>query len=154
MNQEIERKFLLCELPPGLGACEPVSIQQGYLMQCDAREARIRRKGSRWLLTVKDGFGLQRREVEIGLTEEQGRALWPLTEGRRVAKKRYAFPHVGYLLEVDIFEEPLAPLRLCEVEFDSIEAAQAFEPPAFLGREVTEAAGYKNANLALHGMPG
>jgi adenylate cyclase len=39
------------------------------------------------------------------------------------------------------------------VEFDSEAAADAFAPPAWLGRDVTEDGRYKNQRLARDGAP-
>jgi CYTH domain-containing protein len=50
--------------------------------------------------------------------------------------------------EVDVFGGALAPLVLAEVEFESEDAADRFDAPAWMGREVTEDARYKNRNLA------
>lgn len=36
-----------------------------------------------------------------------------------------------------------------EVEFSSVEEAEAFQAPAWFGRELTEEAGHSNADLAL-----
>ena len=54
----------------------------------------------------------------------------------------YALPD-GLRLECSLVDEgtPTA-FYYAEVEFDSLEAAYAFQPPAFLGREVTEERGY------------
>jgi CYTH domain-containing protein len=151
--QEIERKFLLKHLPAGLARLKAMEIEQGYLVHTETRQVRIRCKDQAWFMTVKDGTGLQRGEREIELTREQAMALWPLTRGRRVAKKRYAYPCEGHTLEIDIFTGALDPLRLCEIEFASLEAAKAFQPPDFLGKDVTEVSKYTNASLALHGKP-
>jgi CYTH domain-containing protein len=40
------------------------------------------------------------------------------------------------------------------VEFDSEDDAAAFAPPHWFGREVTGQAGWSNAALARHGLPG
>jgi adenylate cyclase len=40
-----------------------------------------------------------------------------------------------------------------EVEFESEAAAEAFTPPPWLGRDVTDEPGYKNQRLAVHGLP-
>ena len=40
-----------------------------------------------------------------------------------------------------------------EVEFDSMQVADAFEPPAWFGREVTGVAAWTNASLARNGLP-
>lgn len=150
---EIERKFLLKHLPPNFGKGKAVQIEQGYLAQTDTREIRIRLKGQIWQMTVKDGLGLQRQETEIELTRQQAMALWPLTLGRRISKMRVVYPYQGYRLEIDIFSGELDPLRLCEIEFASVDEANAFKAPEFLGEDVTEVTEYSNANLAVHGLP-
>lgn len=152
-HSEIERKFLLKHLPPGFGRLKGKPIEQGYLVQADTREIRIRHQGQSWQLTVKDGAGLLRRETEIQLAQEQAAVLWPMTHGRRITKMRFIYPYLSYKLEIDIFSGDLDPLRMCEIEFASAAEAHAFRVPEFLGVEVTEAPEYKNANLALHGLP-
>lgn len=152
-HREIERKFLVKHLPPGFGKLKGMPTEQGYLVQADTREIRIRHQGQSWELTIKDGGGLERRETEIQLTKEQAMTLWPMTHGRRITKTRFVYPYLSYLLEIDIFSGNLDPLRLCEVEFASTAEAQAFKAPEFLGDDVTEAPEYKNANLALRGLP-
>jgi CYTH domain-containing protein len=42
---------------------------------------------------------------------------------------------------------------LAEVEFDTREASERFEPPDWLGREVTDDASYGNRSLAECGRP-
>jgi adenylate cyclase len=152
-HREIERKFLIKHLPPGFGKLKAMPIEQGYLVQADTREIRLRQQGQSWHLTVKDGAGLQRQETDIQLTKEQATALWPMTHGRRIIKTRFVYPYLSYRLEIDIFSGNLDPLRLCEIEFASMAEAEAFKAPEFLGAEVTESPEYKNANLALHGLP-
>jgi CYTH domain-containing protein len=44
-------------------------------------------------------------------------------------------------------------LSVAEVEFDTEEAADTFEPPAWFGREVTDDARFKNQRLASEGAP-
>jgi len=151
---EIERKFLVERLPdPGLPAA-PTSIDQGYLAAgSGGNEVRLRRKSGRFYQTIKQGQGLSRLETEVTLSEEQFEALWPHTEGRRVTKHRHEIPYGRHVIELDIFHGPLEGLIVAEVEFDSIEQSEGFEPPAWFGEEVTEDARYQNRNLALHGKP-
>ena len=42
-------------------------------------------------------------------------------------------------------------LLTAEIEFPSVEASEAFEPPAWLGRDVTGDGRYANQALALQG---
>ena len=151
---EIERKFLVAETPPGLGRYPHEAIRQGYLALAeDGTEVRLRHKGDHFFQTIKQGGGLQRAEVEIELTRSQFDALWPLTEGRRVEKVRYAIAHEGHTLELDVYAGALAGLITAEVEFPSVEASAAFQTPSWLGVEITEDARYKNKNLAVYGVP-
>jgi CYTH domain-containing protein len=150
---EIERKFLLRRLPPGIEQLPATRIRQGYLMQDDAREIRLRQAGDDFFLTVKDGAGLSRGEVEIPITREQFAALWPLTEGRRIEKTRAIIPHGAWRIEVDRYSGALAPLCVAEVEFASVAESEAFEPPDFFGEEITGRVEYRNARLAMRGLP-
>jgi adenylate cyclase len=149
---EVERKFRLRE-PPDLSGADSDPIEQGYLAVGAEGEVRLRRKGERTLLTVKRGAGLSRAEVEVEVTPEQFEGLWPLTEGRRLRKRRYVLPHDGLQVEVDVYEGELAGLNVAEIEFDTEEQARAFEPPAWLGDEVTGDERFLNENLAVHGPP-
>ena len=84
---EIERKFLVDEVPEDLDIDSREEIAQGYLATGD-HQVRLRRQGDRPLLTAKRGHGLVRDEVEVPLEEESFERLWPLTEGRRLKKER------------------------------------------------------------------
>jgi CYTH domain-containing protein/CHAD domain-containing protein len=149
---EIERKFLLVEPPGWLEDRSAVPIEQGYAALCDGVEVRLRRAGDRRLLTVKRGSGEVREEVEIELDQSQFDALWPLTESRRLAKRRYrAALGNGLQAEIDVYEGRLEGLLVAEVEFPSEQRSREFTPPAWLGREVTGDEDYANRNLALNG---
>jgi CYTH domain-containing protein len=152
---EIERKFLVGALPPGLGEHEGVEIAQGYLAAGeDGSEVRLRRGGERLSLTAKRGAGMVRGEYEIELTAAQFDALWPGTEGRRLVKRRYSLAADDDLIvELDVYSGALAGLLVAEVEFPSVEAARAFSTPAWFGAEVTEDPRYRNRRLAEEGLP-
>jgi CYTH domain-containing protein len=152
---EIERKFLIDTVPPDLGTYPSDRIEQGYLaITDDGVEVRIRRYGDRSFLTVKSGGASARVEEEIEIDERRFGSLWPLTEGRRIEKRRYRIPsRNGLTIELDVYDGALNGLVTAEVEFDSQAAAAAFEPPPWLGRDVTNEPGYKNKRLALDGLP-
>ena len=149
---EVERKFLVRE-PPELDEAEADQIDQGYLAIGSDSEVRLRRKGDRLLLTAKRGSGLSREESEVELEHEAFERLWPLTDGRRLHKRRHVVPHGDLAIEVDVYAGDLDGLIVAEVEFDSEEAARGFEPPDWLGQEVTGDARYLNETLATAGVP-
>ena len=151
---EIERKFLVAEAPPDLDRYPHAALRQGYLaLTEEGTEVRLRHKADRFFLTVKQGSGLQRAEAEIELARPQFDALWPMTAGRRVEKVRYAIAYEGRTIELDVYQGALTGLLTAEVEFPSVETSAAFQPPPWLGVEITEDARYKNKNLAVYGTP-
>ena len=155
MNLEIERKFLVdsSSLPVDLNKFKNFLISQGYLAADAGSEIRIRKKGRACFLTVKQGAGLQRKEKEIRLKRQNFDKLWPLTEGRRIEKRRYEIPCGDLCIELDVYLGRLQGLVTAEVEFSSMDEGRGFQPPKWFGPEVTEAEEYKNKNLALHGIP-
>ena len=105
------------------------------------------------MLTAKRGEGISRQEAEIGVDRDRFDELWPLTEGRRLRKRRHVIPHDGLKIEVDVYEGALGGLIVAEVEFPSEKAALDFDPPAWLGEEVTGDHRYLNETLASEGPP-
>ncbi len=129
-------------------------IHQGYLTTAaDETEVRVRRGGGGDVLTVKRGSGLTREETELEISAEQAEGLWPLTEGRRVRKRRHRVEADGITIEVDVYGDELDGLSVAEIEFPSEEASGRFDPPPWLGRELTGDPRYGNERLAEHGMP-
>jgi CYTH domain-containing protein len=154
MGQEIERKLLVEELPGDLDAWSAKRLEQGYLAITDEAEIRIRRAGDDAWLTVKSSPGLSRVEEELALDAGAFERLWPLTEGRRLIKIRHTREDApGVVFELDVYEGSLAGLATLEVEFASEDAANAWEPPAWAGPEVTGNKVYANQTLAVQGAP-
>jgi adenylate cyclase len=144
---EVERKFLVPE-PPDLEESEFDEIEQGYLAVGSDGEVRVRRRGDRCVLTAKRGSGIARAEAEVQLDPEEFRSLWPLTEGRRLRKRRHLIPHGGLTIELDVYEADLEGLLVAEIEFGSEDEARAFEAPEWFGEEVTGNERYLNQTLA------
>ena len=152
---EIERKFLVRELPAVPEPSCATRIEQGYIAIAeDGTEVRVRRRDGAAVLTVKSGGGRSRLEEEIEIGAERFERLWPLTESRRIEKTRHLIPAgTGLTIELDVYSGVLAGLMVAEVEFGSEDAADAFEPPEWFGAEVTDDARFKNQRLACDGAP-
>lgn len=147
-NLEIERKFLLRPPGPSLAEFKGREIEQGYLADTP-QQVRLRRvDGKRFILTVKTGQGLVRGEHEVELTQEQFEKLWPLTAGRRLRKVRYEIPYGELTIEVDVYQGAHTGLSVAEVEFPSEEMCHAFQPPDWLGEDVSADLRYSNRALA------
>lgn len=146
---EIERKFLVSaeQLPfcPEDYPCR--HIEQGYL--CTNPVVRIRRDNENYFLTYKSKGLMVRKEYNLPLTKEAYEHLIPKTDGRLITKKRYVIPlENGLNLELDFFEGELAPLVLAEIEFPNEDTALSYEPPSWLGRDVTQSSEYHNSTLS------
>ena len=152
---EVERKFLLAEPPPGLERHPSKRLLQGYLAIDPAgSEVRVRRKDDETLMTVKTGIGLVRGEEEFVIDADRFERLWAMTDGRQVVKTRYFVPLDGGLTaEVDDYDGALAGLVTAEIEFPDEATALAYQPPAWLGADVTGDARYMNRALAVDGLP-
>ena len=145
---EIERKFLIKELPADLESYPHHLIEQGYL--CTGPVVRVRREDETYYMTYKGSGMMSREEYNLPLTEESYAHLKEKADGNVISKVRYLIPlQDGELVaEVDVFEEPFAPLVLAEVEFESEEAANAFVPPAWFGEDVTFDGRYHNSYMS------
>ncbi len=144
---EIERKFLIDTLPENISQYPFRQLEQGYL--CTEPVVRIRREDDDYYLTYKSKGLMVREEYNLPLTKDAYQHLLPKIDGILITKKRYLIPLSEKLtIELDIFEDALAPLVLAEVEFTSEEEANAFTPPEWFGEEVTYSTKYHNSTLS------
>lgn len=148
---EIERKYLLRALPDAVRGARAKEIDQGYLPGERLRErVRREREGTeeRFWRTVKLGKGVQRIEVEEAASREVFDALWALTHGARVRKRRYLMPAGERTWEIDDFLD--RSLVLAEIELGSPDEPVTFPEwlAPYVEREVTEDSAYVNLNLA------
>lgn len=143
---EIERKFLINQLPEDLEKYEQHEIAQGYL--CTSPVVRIRRSNDDYYLTYKGKGMMVREEYNLPLTKEAYLHLREKIDGRLIEKTRYLIPLTDKLTaELDVFHGDLAPLTLVEVEFESVEEANAFTTPEWFGEDVTNDGRYHNSNM-------
>jgi CYTH domain-containing protein len=152
---EIERKFLVADMPPKLGRYPHQRLTQGYLISAgDDLEVRLRARDGHHFLTIKQGGGLARDEHEMTVESARFARLWSLTEGHRIEKVRYVIRvEQGLTIELDAYAGALDGLVTAEVEFASEAQAQGFMPPAWFGPEVTGDPRYSNQRLADDGLP-
>ena len=144
---EIERKYLLKQLPSNLDSYASKKIAQGYL--CTSPVVRVRRSNDSYYMTYKGAGLMVREEYNLPLTKESYEHLIKKADGNIITKKRYEIPdNSGHTIELDIFEGDLAPLTLVEVEFDSVDAANEFTAPDWFGEDVTESGKYHNSYLS------
>ena len=145
---EIERQFLVSALPALPKEYE--TIRQGYVAFLP--EIRIREiNGECYTLTVKRGAGLVRDEWETEISKEEFDSLVSrlFPETCMIGKRRYRIPLADErVAELHVHEGHLTGLNYVEVEFPTAEAANAFRPLSWFGREVTENERFSYTTLA------
>ena len=145
---EIERKYLADPSGLSLSSYPKKELSQGYISTDPV--IRIRRSDESYILTVKSDGLIARQEYEIPLSAEQYERLSDKVEGICISKTRYLIPwEEGRLtIELDLFHGALTGLVYAEVEFPTLEAAEAFTPPSWFLREVTEDGAFTNAAIS------
>jgi adenylate cyclase len=180
MAQEIERRWLV-DKPKALFLIDAFMAEgheywQGYLSEPGSQNAiRIRseaptdpKKPIGYWLYIKSGFGMTREESKLSLEPGQFHDLKNMMIKANMgylSKKRYTLPifHTAkpgsqannLIAELDIFDAPLEPLVIVEIEFTSEEEANTFDVKAYpwLGKEITKDKEYGNMSLAWKGLP-
>lgn len=152
---EIERKYLLSFVPDEARGGQRVDIAQGYIpgarLHERIRRVTVRRAGrvhQLYFRTIKLGEGVVRTEIEEETTAAIFDAMWPLTRGHRLRKRRYSVDVDGHTWEIDEFRN--RDLVLAEIELDSED--EDIVIPKWLAtavqREVTLEPAFQNINLA------
>ncbi len=148
MSQEIERKYLVTGDYKHL-AINKTYIRQGYVCREPERSVRIRITDHTAFLTIKGkptNKGLSRYEWEKEIPISEAKDLFSLCQKGTIEKIRYYIPYQGLTIEIDEFMGKHQGLVLAEVELPSIHSP--FQPPNFLGKEVTGQKEYYNAYLS------
>ena len=145
-SYEIERKYLVKQVPENLASYPFHEIEQGYL--CTEPVVRIRRQDEEYYLTYNSKGLMIREEYNLPLTKDAYFHLREKIDGRLISKRRYLIPLDPYTIELDVFHSPKDDLILAEVEFPSEEDALTFTPPDWFGEDVTNSSLYHNSRLS------
>ena len=146
---EIERKFLVKQIPEGCTSFPCRQIEQAYLNTDPV--VRVRRDNDDYYLTYKGKGLLSREEYNLPLNKEAYEHLLSKADGIILTKKRYMIPVPGsdhLTIELDLCEGHYDGLILAEVEFSTEEEAKAFIPPVWFGEDVTFSGEYHNSRLS------
>lgn len=144
---EIERKFLIKQLPSDLSNYAKKELEQAYL--CTEPVVRIRKEDDNYYLTYKGKGLMVREEYNLPLTKEAYEHLRTKADGRIISKTRYLIPEKDSLtIELDVFHGDLSPLVLAEVEFETEDAATSYQMPDWFSEDVTTDSHYHNSNMS------
>lgn len=141
---EIERKWLLNEIPScllDLKVLNKSTIYQGYISTNPT--VRIRKKVcngfSTYRMCIKSEGTLCREEIEMDITKEKYEELKLFINKPFIEKDfcAYYLP-TGEILEVSVVDRNKPESYIyAEIEFPTVEDAQAFTPPSYLKNEKT-----------------
>ena len=140
---EIERKIILTSLPDEVPVHRS-TVEQIYISLNP--EVRLRKNldsDVQFRLTVKGDGTLCREEIETPVTEEFYNEMVRFIGKPPIIKDYYIYHLNGHKVEVSIVDN--GTFIYSEVEFDSVEEAEAFVWP-FEGYDATEDPQYKMKN--------
>ncbi|MFF2886529.1 CYTH domain-containing protein [Paenibacillus sp. NPDC057967] len=157
MSLEIERKFLLPQYPQAqIEAGELVlqseqRIEQTYLAIDENEELRVRRlidlaTGQvSHTHTFKSGNGLVRGEVEYSISASMYAQVTEAFGFTPLTKNRITASWNGRTIEIDNYDQ--IQLSVLEVEFPSLEEANAFQAPEWFGEDISLQKQYSNKTV-------
>jgi CYTH domain-containing protein len=134
-------------------------IHQGYL-KCEDGVSRLRCVyciasdggiyGTEFYWTIKGKGQLMRSEHETGLTADAFHDMLPTHSKVRIEKRRYILINRPGCkkVELDFFDNQDVEY-IAEVEFETVEAADAYVPEKWMSVEVTNTPGYSNYDMAI-----
>ena len=150
MPIEIERKFLVTGEQWRAQVSRSLDMHQGYLAgEGGKASVRVRLEGHAAKLNIKAAVvGAARAEYELDMPADEAREILRTLCVGTLEKTRHYIEQGTLTWEVDEFRGGNAGLIVAEIELADVQ--QAFERPAWLGREVTDDRRYYNHHLALH----
>ena len=142
MEIELERTFLLKEVPKDLKNCKSVEILDIYFPTTIRHPIlRLRKKDNVFEITkkapIKKTDASEQYEKTISLSKEEFLGLSKLP-GKKSRKIRYYYPVNKEVAEISVFLDDLEGLALVDFEFSSIEEKANFSPPSFCLTDVTQ----------------
>jgi adenylate cyclase len=145
---EIERRFLVRGDGWRREALTREHLRQGYLAADEQKVIRVRVAPEKGFLTIKQGAGgFARREFEYEIPRSEACLMVEeMSRGYLVEKIRHRIGHAGKVWEVDEFLGSNQGLVVAEIELER--ADESFEPPPWLGREITGEGRFSNAALS------
>ena len=92
------------------------------------------------------------RSYPVRAIEQAYKHLLEKADGIVLTKDRYRIPMTGtyahLTIELDVFSGVYSGLVLAEVEFPTVEEAEAFVPPEWFTEDVTMSGEYQNSRLS------
>jgi CYTH domain-containing protein len=135
MSAEIERKFLVTTMPDLTGQ-EPIRYERYYLNRSDNVEERIQKKGDTYEYEKKEKVSdLEHKKETRSITQEEFESLRAGTSDAIIRDSFKVSNNPD--ITIKVYHGKYEGLIRAEVEFDSLESAEAFIPSEWMGKEIT-----------------
>jgi CYTH domain-containing protein len=147
MAIETERKYLVKSGFEHLSV-KKIRIKQSYFSTDPGRTIRLRIAGEKGIITFKSSTwdeSFSRNEWEFEIPLKDAEEMIKICLPGIIDKTRYYIPAGRHTFEVDVFHGKNDGLIIAEIELSS--ESEEFEPPEWLGEEVTGNPRYYNSNL-------
>ncbi len=154
--EEIEKKFLVKDIPTNLEKSTSDRIIQGYLNISSEPVLRVRAKNNKYFLTYKNSVNELASldynicdEYELPISLDAFEHLKNKIDGNLIIKDRYYIKLNNNLTaELDVFDDKLKGLVLVEVEFKQEDDVKSFVKPDWFGEDVSKNKKYRNSFLS------
>ncbi len=135
MKNEIERKFFIKEMPD-LSNIIPLHYERYFLERGDGKEIRISKIGDKYVYEKKSEVSdLERTREKREIAKEEFDELKQKASEAIIRDSYTISEHPDIVIQ--IYHGRFEGLIRVEVEFDSEEEANAFEPLSWIGKEMT-----------------
>lgn len=150
---EIERNFIVDTVPPEIPRGERCIVHQLYLAT-GIEEVRVRKlvfaDREEYYIGCKYGTGEIREEFERPITKESYLQILSRVSAKPIVKTSIDIVVDGQKGHWDHVRTNLyRGLQIVEFEFESIEEARSFHPPAWVREEVTNDPRYRTQSMWL-----
>lgn len=136
MNNEIERKFFVTQMPD-LSGITPQHYERHFLQRENGKEIRISKIDDSYVYEVKSEISsLERTRTKRQITKEEFEKF-KQNSSEAIIRDKYSIS-VNPNIAIQIYHGRFTGLIRAEVEFGSTEEAVSFNPPSWMGKEMTD----------------
>jgi adenylate cyclase len=133
---EIERKFLVRKMPD-ISNITPVHYERYFLPSSTGKEIRISKVDNVHIYEEKDEISeMERTRAKKEITRTEFDTLKANASGPLIRDK-YMVQNKPKVV-IQVYEGRFQGLNRAEVEFETLEEAQAFKPMSWMGKEITK----------------
>ncbi|MCR5202679.1 MAG: adenylate cyclase [Lachnospiraceae bacterium] len=171
---EIEKKFLVKDVPLNLSDYESYDMVQAYITNDPVIRIRKRvlcnmpkadntnvsnlKAEDSFILCYKDKVKSEEKinvnhEIEFPITEDAFNRLLEKKTGKAIEKTRYLIPlDEKHKIELDIFHGELEGFKMAEIEFENVEESKDYKVPEWFLKDLSGDYHFTNSYISQFGI--